>query len=148
MLNTLQENEEAKANLLRQFTDLQSTKVRLESDLVPLQEKIDLQKDEARQAEERRQAIYVSSTFAMEAFLDDHHSQDQLDVVVVKRENAVHASKHYTAELEKEQRKRDTIQKDADKVQDEFEVSIPFGCLNTQLIESKSGLGHQSREDW
>jgi hypothetical protein len=71
VLTTLQENEEAKADLLRQFTDLQGTKVRLVSDLVPLQEKIDLQKDEARQAEERRQAIYVSSNFAMEACLDD-----------------------------------------------------------------------------
>lgn len=66
MLTTLQENEEAKADLLRQFTDLQSTKVRLESDLVPLQEKIDLQKHEADQAEERRQTIYVSSKPAME----------------------------------------------------------------------------------
>ena len=131
MLTTLQENEEAKADLLRQFTDLQGTKVRLESDLVPLQEKIDLQKDEAKQAEERRQAIYVSLKFAMEACLNYHHSQDQLDVVVVKRENAVHAQKHYATELEKEQRKRDTLQTDADKVRDEFEVGIPFGCLNT-----------------
>jgi hypothetical protein len=65
VLTTLQENEEAKADLLRQFTDLQSTKIRLESDLIPLQEKIDLQKHEAEQAEERRQAIYVSSKFAM-----------------------------------------------------------------------------------
>lgn len=67
----------------------------------------------------------------MEACLDDHHVQDQLDAVVVKRENAVHAQKHYTTELEKEQRKRDTLQKDADQVRDEFEVGIPFGCLNT-----------------
>jgi hypothetical protein len=54
--------------------------------------------------------------------------------VVVKRENAVHAQKHYATELEKEQKKRDALQKDADKVRDEFEVGKPFGCLNTQLI--------------
>jgi hypothetical protein len=51
--------------------------------------------------------------------------------VVVKRENAVHAQKHYATELEKEQKKRDALQKDADKVRDEFEVGKPFGCLNT-----------------
>ena len=58
------ENEEAKAELVRQFTELQSNKVRLESELVPLQGNIDRLQDEVRKAEELRQALYASLTFA------------------------------------------------------------------------------------
>jgi hypothetical protein len=54
-------------------------------------------------------------------------SQGQLDEVVVKREKAVHAQKHYAAQLEKEKTKREGLQKIADTVQVEFEVG--YGLL-------------------
>jgi hypothetical protein len=44
--------------------------------------------------------------------------------VVVKREEAVHARKHYETEFEKEQKKRDDLQGVADTVQLEFEVGV------------------------
>jgi hypothetical protein len=84
----------------KQFTDLlQGTKVYLESELVLLRGGIGLLRIEAREAEERHLCKFDVHLRGRYFF------QEQLDDVVVKREKAVHARKHYTAELEKEKTK-------------------------------------------
>jgi hypothetical protein len=66
----------------------------------------------------------------------------------VKRAKAVHAQKHYTAELDKEKKKRDGLQKVADTVQIEFEVGIPSFFFRPRKLNryfSRIGFPRQSK---
>lgn len=56
-------------------------------------------------------------------FHSDSIHQTQLEDLVVKREEALHAQRHYLAELEKDTKKRANFQSVTDTVQIEFQVS-------------------------
>lgn len=57
----MKENEDAKADLLRQFTDLQSSKIRLEHELGPLQDQASALLAEMNNSEDRRLLLSVSA---------------------------------------------------------------------------------------